>query len=125
MFLAELYKYLYNSVMKIKKPIEFCDGAIETLRDFPDKARREMGFQLDRVQRGLEPADWKPMQTVGAGVREIRVRDSAGAFRTLYIANFDDAVYVLHCFQKKTPKTSQADIEIAQSRLKELIRRRK
>jgi phage-related protein len=105
-----------------QKPIEFCNGALEALREFPETARREMGFQLDRVQRGLDPADWKPMQTIGAGVREIRVRDSAGAFRTLYIASFKDAIYVLHCFQKKVPKTSQRDIEIAQSRLKELIR---
>jgi phage-related protein len=102
------------------KPIEFLGGALEDLRSFPTEARREAGYQLDRVQHGLEPDDWKPMPTIGPGVREIRVREARGAFRVIYVAKFADAVYVLHCFQKKTQKTSTADIDLAKQRLKEL-----
>jgi phage-related protein len=74
------------------------------------------------VQRGREPDDWKPMSTVGRGVREIRIRDAAGAFRVLYVAKFDDAVYVLHCFQKKTQKTSKADMNLAAQRYRDLLK---
>ena len=73
---------------------------------------------LDAVQRGLEPEDWKPLRTIGAGVNEIRVRDATGAYRVIYLATRPEAVYVLHCFQKKTEKTSQHDIELAKKRFK-------
>jgi phage-related protein len=84
--------------------------------------RQDIGFQLERVQSGLDPNDWKPMKGLGAGVREIRIRDEAGAFRLVYIATFAEAVYVLHAFQKKTPRTSPRDIWLAKSRLSELKR---
>lgn len=90
------------------KPIEFRSGSLDELRAFPVPARREAGHQLDQVQNGQEPDDWKPMNTVGQGVKEIRIRDAAGAFRVIYVAKFADAVYVLHCFQKKTAKTGKA-----------------
>ena len=76
--------------------------------------------QLDRLQHALEPEDWKPMTGLGAGVREIRVRDQSGAWRAIYIAKLADAVYVLHCFQKKTQKTLKSDIDLARARLGEL-----
>lgn len=79
------------------------------------------GFQLDQVQHGNEPNDWKPMTSVGAGVREIRIRDAAGAFRVLYLAKLADAVYVLHCFQKKTEKTAKIDLELAKRRYRGLL----
>lgn len=79
------------------------------------------GFQLDRVERGLEPADWKPMPSVGAGVREIRIREESGAYRVLYVAKFEEAVYVLHCFQKKTQATPKRDIDLAEKRYRELV----
>jgi phage-related protein len=82
--------------MMDSKPVEFRGSALEDLRAFPEPARREAGYQLDQVQHGREPDDWKPMNTIGRGVREIRIRDAAGAFRVLYVAKFDDAVYVLH-----------------------------
>jgi phage-related protein len=103
------------------KPVEFRGSALDDLRAFPAAARREAGYQLDQVQRGREPDDWKPMNTVGRGVREIRIRDAAGAFRVLYVAKFDDAVYVLHCFQKKTQKTSKADLNLAAQRYRDLL----
>jgi phage-related protein len=104
------------------KPIVFLGDSLGRLRAFPERARRDAGFQLDRVQRGLDPDDWKPMTTVGAGVREIRIRDAAGAFRLVYIASLADVVYVLHAFHKKTQRTSPRDLELAALRLKELKR---
>jgi phage-related protein len=103
-------------------PVEFRGGALDDLRTFPLSARREAGHQLDLAQRGGEPDDWKPMPTIGRGVREIRIRDAAGAFRIIYLAKFAAAVYVLHCFQKKTQKTSKTDLDVAEKRYRELIK---
>jgi len=99
------------------KPLYFVGAALEDLRAFPRAPRREAGYQLDRVQFGLVPSDWKPMPAVGRGVREIRIRHR-GQYRVIYMAKFDDAIYVLHAFQKKTQKTRQQDIEIAKRRIK-------
>ncbi len=104
------------------KPVTFQGNSLDALKAFPQSARRMAGLQLDRVQRGLDPDNWKPMATVGAGVREIRVRDAASAFRVLYVAQFEHAVYVLHCFQKKSARTSRSDIEIGQQRYRELVK---
>ena len=83
------------------KPIEFLGTALDDLRALPTAARREAGYQLDRVQQGRSPDDWKPMSSVGQGVTEIRIREAGGAFRVIYVAKFANAIYVLHCFQKK------------------------
>lgn len=83
------------------KPVVFLGSALDDLREFPSSARREAGFQLDLVQNGRDPDDWKPMTTIGPGVREIRVRDEAGAFRVIYVAKFAAAVFVLHCFGRR------------------------
>ncbi len=104
------------------KPVVFLADSLESLRAFPQRARRDAGFQLDRVQRGLDPDDWKPMQTVGPGVREIRVRDVSGAFRVVYVATFAEAVYVLHAFAKKTQRTAPRDLALAESRFRALKR---
>jgi phage-related protein len=104
------------------KPIEFRGGALDDLRAFPISARQEAGYQLDLVQHGLEPSDWKPMGTVGQGAQEIRVRDETGVFRVIYVAKFAEAVYVLHCFQKKTQKTSKTDIDLAAKRYRGLLK---
>lgn len=85
------------------KPVAFLGSALDDLRAFPQNARRMAGYQIERVQRGLDPDDWKPMTSVGPGVREIRVRDTSGAFRVLYVAQRAEAVYVLHAFQKEKP----------------------
>jgi phage-related protein len=98
------------------KPVEFRGNALDELRSFPEVARRAAGFQIDRLQRGYDPEDWKPMPSVGKGVREVRIRDEAGAFRVIYLTKLEDAVYVLHCFQKKTQKTATSDIELARNR---------
>lgn len=104
------------------KPVEFCGSALADLRAFPDAARREAGFQLDRVQRGRDPEDWKPMKDIGTGVREIRIRAADGAFRVIYVTKFADAVFVLHCFQKKSQKTSREDVDLATRRYKALMK---
>ena len=104
------------------KPIAFVGSALEDLRDFPANARREAGYHRDRVQRGLDPDDWKPMTSIGPGVREIRVRDETGAFRVIYIATFAQAVYVLHAFQKKTQQTAKRDLDVATARLRQITR---
>ena len=101
------------------KPLYFVGSVLEDLRAFPRAPRREAGSQLNRVQFGLQPSDWKPMTTVGHGVREIRIHDK-DQYRVIYAAKIDDAVYVLHAFQKKTQKTRKQDIEIARRRLKEI-----
>ena len=104
------------------KAVEFLGSSLDELRDFPLSARREAGYQIDKVQHGEEPDDWKPMKTIGTGVQEIRIQDESGAFRVIYIARLKDAVYILHCFQKKTPKTSAQDIALASKRYNELMR---
>ena len=103
------------------KPVRFLGDALDDLRDFPEDARQNAGFQLDKVQRGLDPDDWKPMSSIGRGVREIRIREESGAFRVIYLTKLADAVYVLHCFQKKTEKTSDKDIALARRRYKDLM----
>jgi phage-related protein len=102
------------------KPVIWMGQSREGLREFPDAARGDAGYELDKVQRGGEPSDWKPMPSVGAGVREIRVQEESGAFRVIYLASRPEGVYVLHCFQKKTQKTSRHDLELATERFKRL-----
>jgi phage-related protein len=104
------------------KPVSFLGDALLALRAFPVNARQRAGYQLDRVQRGLDPDDWKSMPTVGSGVREIRIRDDSGAFRVLYLAVRKEAVYVLHCFQRKSARTSRSDIELGKSRFRQLVK---
>lgn len=104
------------------RPVEFVGSSLDDLRAFPPSARREAGYQLDRVQHGLEPDDGKPMKTIGPGVQEIRVREGRGAFRVIYVAKLGDAIYVLHCFQKKTQKTSGHDLHTAEVRYRALLR---
>ena len=107
------------------KPVRFLGDSLERLRDFPVDARQDAGYQLDKVQRGLMPDDFKPMPPVGKGVEEIRIRDDAGIYRVIYTARLAEAVFVLHAFQKKTQRTSQHNLEIAKTRFSELMRARK
>ena len=102
--------------------VEFRGSSLDDLRAFPATARREAGYQLDQMQQGRDPDDWKAMNTIGPGVREIRIRDDAGAFRVIYVAKFAAAIYVLHCFQKKTQKTAKADLELAARRYRDLLK---
>jgi phage-related protein len=111
-------------VSKPPKPLRFLGDSHDVLATFPEEVKRSAGFALYMVQIGRDPDDWKPMATIGPGVREIRVRDEAGAFRLIYIAKFMEAVYVLHCFNKKSQQTATKDIELSRKRLKELLEER-
>lgn len=104
------------------KEVEFLGDSLKVIRDFPRNARQIAGHQLERVQRGHAPNDFKSMPSIGKGVEEIRVKDETGAFRVIYTARLADAVYVLHAFQKRTQKTRKRDIEIARLRFKDLMR---
>jgi phage-related protein len=101
------------------KPVRFVGNAKDDLSAFPKSARTRAGYELFMVQAGRDPDDWKPMPTVGPGACEIRVRDQAGAFRVVYVAKFEDAVYVLHAFQKKSRKTSPSDLKLARQRYRD------
>ena len=87
--------------------MRFLGDSLQSLRAFPEDARSDAGYQLDKVQRGEKPDDFKPMPAVGKGVEEIRVTDESGAYRVIYVARRAEAVYVLHAFQKKTQATSR------------------
>jgi phage-related protein len=105
------------------KPVEWLGDSLARLRGFPREAMREAGYQLERVQAGKEPRNWRPMASMGAGVNELRVR-TGGAFRVIYVAKFAEAIYVLHAFQKKSQRTARLDIELARSRFKILMNER-
>jgi len=107
------------------KEIRWMGSSYADLLAFPQESRREAGFELRKVQAGLDPTDWKPFNDIGAGTRELRLRDAAGIYRVMYVARFEEAVYVLHRFQKKTQATSKQDKGIAEARYRALIRARR
>ena len=100
------------------KPVVFLGDSLDRVREFPEKVRRQAGFELRQVQHCLDPTDWKPMKSDGPGVREIRLRDGSGAFRVIYVATRADAVYVLHAFRKKTQATAKRELDVAALRLR-------
>ncbi len=106
------------------KPVNFLGDSLKCMRDFSEDARQDAGYQLDRVQKGMQPDDFRPMPSIGKGVEEIRVWDDSGTFRVIYTARFAEAVYVLHAFQKKTQTTAKRDIETARERYAQLMRDR-
>jgi phage-related protein len=105
--------------MLLVKKLLFVGSSLDDLKNFPAEARRETGFELDAVQRGLMPSDFKPMLAVGPGAYEIRLH-VLGEWRVIYVAKFERAVYVLHAFQKKTQKTRKEDIDLAARRYRQL-----
>lgn len=108
-----------------KKQAVFEGDTLDELLSFPPAACEAAGFQIYLVELGRDPDDWKPMKTIGPGVREIRVAGADGQFRVIYVAKFEEAVYVLHAFAKKTQKTPQRNLDIAAARYKALMKRRR
>ena len=104
------------------KLLRFLGDSLTCLREFPEDARHDAGYQLDKVQRGEQPDDFKPMPSIGKGVEEIRTCDDTGTYRVVYTARRADAVFVLHAFQKKAQATAKRDIEFAKKRFTELMR---
>jgi len=111
--------------MNDEKELRRVGSSYEDLCAFPELVRHDAGFELGKVQAGFDPSDWKSFEAVGSGTREIRIRDACGIFRVMYVAKFAEAIYVLHCFQKKTETTSKRDKEIAQARYRAVIEMRK
>jgi phage-related protein len=111
--------------VKDNKEIRWVGSSYDDLLAFPPEPRREAGFELGKVQAGLVPTDWKSFDDVGAGAKEIRIRSASGIYRVLYVAKFEEAIYVLHCFQKTTQATSKQDKAVAESRFRAVVRRRK
>lgn len=105
--------------------MHFVGSSRDDPRELPEDARETAGYQLFKVQQGKEPDDWKPMPTVGAGVQEIRLWEESGTYRILYVARFEEALYVVHVFEKRSQKTPQRDIQLAKERYADLVRWRK
>lgn len=102
------------------KPLLWVRSALTDLRRFPQTARRRAGHALHQLQQGLTPADFKPVRGVGRGVWEIRIQ-IGGAYRVVYVSRFEEGIYVLHAFQKRSRGTSRADLTIIESRYREVI----
>ena len=115
--LARVYTHLYNCPVPDKMLI-WIGASFEDLRDFPSEARRAAGYELRRIQRGLMPTDWKPLPSVGSGVNEIRIHTRV-EHRVMYVAKFEEAIYVLHAFEKKSRQTRDTDLDLARERLKQ------
>lgn len=105
-----------------EKRIQFEGSSLADLKAFPKDAMNNAGYQLGQIQHGFDPNDFKAISRVGKGVMEIRLWDDAGTFRVLYVAKFEEAVYVLHCFKKTTQEISEADIQLAKKRYKSISR---
>jgi phage-related protein len=105
------------------KALWWLGSSRDDMRAFPEDPRQHAGFQLRRVQQGLEPNDWRPMPTIGPGIREIRIH-TAHEYRVIYIAKFAEAVYVVHAFEKRSRKTLKRDLELARYRMQQLLRAR-
>jgi phage-related protein len=104
----------------------YLPALLEEVRAWPKDVREEVGRQLNKVEYGGEPFDFKPMKTIGPGVNEIRHADDGDQYRLIYVAKFKEAIYVLHVItKKKTQQTSQHDIDLARKRYKMLIAERK
>ena len=110
--------------MSCIRPIRWLGSSFRDLGRLPIEAQDEIKIQLRRVQRGFLPLDWKPMKTVGVGVKEIRIRIRNDIFRTFYLAKYSDLVYVLHVFRKKSEQTNNRDINIARRRYKSIATKR-
>lgn len=106
-----------------QKPVLWMGSTYKDLLAFPDAVRKKAGFQIHRLQFGLEPEDWKSMPEIGPGICEIRINDSAGVYRLMYVARLENAIYVLHCFHKKTQRTTQHDKAVARARYQALLSR--
>ncbi|AJZ59883.1 type II toxin-antitoxin system RelE/ParE family toxin [Paraburkholderia fungorum] len=111
--------------MEQEKEIRWMGSSYHDLLTFPEEPRRRAGFQLGKIQAGLDPDDWKPFDSIGAGTREIRIREADGIYRVMYVTKFVEALYVLHCFQKKTQKLPPQDRKIAETRYRAIINDRK
>jgi phage-related protein len=108
-------------MMKVPRRVFFIGSSRKDLRAFPEAAKIDLGAQLCDVQNDREPSNWRPMPSIGPGVRELRTQEASGAYRVVYVAKIAEKVHVLHAFQKKTQQTARKDIDLAKLRLREVI----
>ncbi|OGT54174.1 MAG: hypothetical protein A3F17_06160 [Gammaproteobacteria bacterium RIFCSPHIGHO2_12_FULL_41_15] len=104
------------------KKIIWLGNSYQDLLGFSKPAKQIAGYNLDKLQRGQEPQDWKPMASIGRGVKELRIH-CENEYRVIYLAQYCDGIYILHAFVKKSHKTSQRDIDLAKKRFKEILSR--
>jgi phage-related protein len=119
-----VYNILYVLQVRITKALVWLGSSRYDLRHFPRNARQRAGYELYLIQSGLQPSDWKSMPSIGAGVQEIRIRTEL-EHRVLYVAKFEEAIHVLHAFEKKSRKTASYDLNLAKSRFSELLQKRR
>lgn len=117
--------HIQSDILSGVKPVHFLGDSLKRLREFPESARQDAGYQLEKVQRGEQPHDFKPMPAIGQGVEELRIWDESGTYRVVYTARLKDFVAVLHAFQKKSQATSARDIERARARWLTLFKEQK
>ena len=90
----------------------------DVIREFPEDVRSELGIDLQLLQWGEQPSSFRPMQSVGKGVFELKQQDERSWYRVIYLSRIDDVIHVLHCFEKDSKKTPKKDIDLAKTRLK-------
>jgi phage-related protein len=103
-----------------EKGVVWVGTSLRDLRAFPENARRIAGHELRRLQEGLVPADWRPMQSIGLGVSELRIHTER-EHRVIYVARFPESIYVLHAFEKRSRKTTVGDLELARRRYGDVL----
>ena len=108
--------YIHSDILLLMKPVRFIGDSLKRLREFPEDARQDAGYQLEKVQRGEQPDDFKPMPAIGKDVEEFRIWEESGTYRVIHTARLKDCVAVLHAFQKKTQTTSPREVELARTR---------
>lgn len=106
--------------MQKHKPLLFVGSARAELQAFPDEPRAKAGHDLWLVQAGEMPRDWRPMPDVGPGVIELRIHTGTD-HRVFYVAKFNEAIYVLHAFEKRSQQTASPNVELGRRRYRELV----
>ena len=108
--------------MNLKEVIWLGDSR-EAISEFPEAVRIDLGFQVYRMQQSKLPTKSRPMKSIGKSVFELKEQDAKGWYRVIYTLEIKNRIYVLHCFKKQSAKTEKRDLELAKSRLKEILRR--
>ena len=120
---TDIYPKVYIEEVSLLKPVVWMGDSLQRIRGAAADVRSEAGHQLELVQGGEMPEDFRPMPDVGSGVVEIRLH-GVSEFRVFYVARFAEAVYVLHCFEKKTQATRTAELELGRRRLRAVLAHR-
>lgn len=119
-----MYNVLYTESVSMST-LYWCGSSLDDIRSFPKPAKISLGRELDRLERGSMPSDFKPLKNLGkgiTGVYEIRTREDGDIFRVAYVAKFGNDVVVLHCWQKKSEQTADSDKKTIVKRYQEFQR---